>query len=303
MNKIWCSLKHAIQGFSRDDIFTMASSFAFYAMLSLAPILILMVTVGGMIGEDTQQKLIEKMQSAMGPQAGQAIAQLIEQAKARPMAMTFSAIAGLVTTLLAAVAVVTSLQKFLNHIFQVHLKKGFIFNWLYKRCMSLLLMLAIGILLLLSVVAGSIVSGLDWQMPWIAQAVSLLVNLVLFTLIFMVMFTVLPDVEISWKSTFIGGLITAVLFLLGSWGIALYLSRKGVSSVYGAAGSLVILLLWIFYSGVIVMFGAELTESYLRCFDKKLEPGKFSEWDADSDRKSPPPHEQPSSRAPGSNPG
>lgn len=261
-----------------------AASLAFYAMLSLAPILILLVTIGGLVGEDTQQKIVERMQSAMGPQAGGAIEQLLQNAKAKPMAMTFSAVAGILMTLIAATAVMGHLQKFLNHIFEVHLKKGFIFRWLYKRFMSLLLLLAIGILLLLSVAAGSILSGMRWQNPWLPQVISLGVNLLLFTLIFMIMFTVLPDVSISWKSTFVGGLITAILFILGSWGIAMYLGRKGVSSVYGAAGSLVILLLWIFYSGVIVLFGAELTESYLRCFHRKLAPDKFSEWDQNSER-------------------
>lgn len=284
MDKMWCSIKHAFKGFMKDDIFMRAASLAFYAMLSLAPLLILAVTIAGLLGPETQQKIVERMQSAMGPQAGQAIGQLLQNASAKPMAMTFSAIAGLVTTLLAATAVMGHLQKFLNHIFEVHLKKGFIFKWLYKRLMSLLLLLAIGILLLLSVAAGTVLSGMDWQNPWIAQVVGLCVNLVLFTLIFMIMFTVLPDVEISWKSTFVGGLITAILFIVGSWGIALYLGRKGVSSVYGAAGSLVILLLWIFYSGVIVLFGAELTESYLRCFHRKLAPDKFSEWDQNSER-------------------
>ncbi|MCE5184678.1 MAG: YihY/virulence factor BrkB family protein [Planctomycetaceae bacterium] len=270
MQKIVCSVKHALKGFSRDDIFTKASSLAFYAMLSLAPMLILLVTVSGLLGPDTKQRMIERMQSSMGPQAGEALTQLIEHARAKPMAMKFSAIAGLVATLLAAIAVFTNLQQFLNHIFQVHPKRGFIFNWLYKRVLSLVMLLIMGVLLLCAIVAASILSGVQWTVPWIPQISGLLINLVLFTLIFVMMFTVLPDVQITWQSTFIGGLITAILFLVGSWGIGMYLGRKGVSSVYGAAGSLVVLLLWLFYSGVIVLFGAELTESYLRCYEKKL---------------------------------
>lgn len=284
MKKIWCSIKSAFKGVMQDDMLTMAASLAFYAMLSLAPMLILLVTVGGLLGPQTQERLVSRIQTAMGPQAGGAIGQLIEQASAKRVAMTFSAIAGLVVTLVAATAVLGHLQRFLNRIFEVHMKKGFVFKWFYKRLMSLLLLIGIGILLVASIVVGSIVSGMDWRIPWLPQVVSLAVNLVLFTLIFMIMFTVLPDVKISWKSTFIGGLITAVLFLIGSWAISFYLGQKGVSSVYGAAGSLVVLLLWIFYSGVIIMFGAELTESYLRCFDRRLEPDKFSEWNQDSSR-------------------
>jgi len=284
VQKIWCSVKNAFKGVTEDDLLTMAASLAFYAMLSLAPMLILLVTVGGLLGPDTQQQLVSRIQTAMGPQAGDAIGQLIQQASAKRVAMTFSAIIGLLVTLVAATAVLGHLQKFLNRIFEVHLKKGFIFKWFYKRLMSLLLLIGIGILLLASIVAGSILSGMDWRIPWLPQVVSLTVNLVLFTLIFMIMFTVLPDVKISWKSTFIGGLITAILFLIGSWAISFYLGRKGVSSVYGAAGSLVVLLIWIFYSNVIVMFGAELTESYLRCFNRTLEPDKFSEWNDDSRR-------------------
>jgi membrane protein len=268
-----------------DDMLTMAASLAFYAMLSLAPMLILLVTIGGLLGPETQERLVNRIQTAMGPQAGHAIGRLIENASARPVAMTFSAIAGLAVTLVAATAVMGHLQRFLNRIFEVHLKKGFLFKWLYKRLMSLLLLIAIGILFLLSIVAGSVLSGMDWQVPWLPQVISLTVNLVLFTLIFMIMFTVLPDVRISWKSTFVGGLITAILFLIGSWAISFYMGQKGVSSVYGAAGSLVVLLIWMFYSGIIVMFGAELTEAYLRCFGRRLEPDKFSEWNEDSDRR------------------
>lgn len=289
MDKLKCTIKQAVRGLMRDDLFSMAAALAFYAMLSLAPLLILLVTLGGIIGPDTQQKLIEKVQSSMGEQAGQAVGQLIENAKAKPMAMKFSAIAGIVTTLLAATAVLGHLQKYLNRIFGVRLKKGFLFKLIYKRLMSLLLLLGIGLLFLLSVIAGAILSGIDWQIPWLAQLINLAANLILFTLIFMILFTVLPDVRISWKSTFTGGLITAILFMAGSWGISLYLAAKGVSSAYGAAGSLVILLIWIFYSGIIVLFGAEITHSYLICYHKKLLPGKFSEWDNDKPQSKPPP--------------
>ena len=130
--------------------------------------------------------------------------------------------------------------------------------------MSLLMLIGIGVLLVASVVFSSLLSRLIPQGGWVTPVVNLIVNLLLFTLIFMVMFTVLPDVKISWKTTFIGGLITALLFVAGQYGISRYLATKGSSSVYGAAGFMIILLLWIYYTGMIVLFGAELTRDWFR---------------------------------------
>lgn len=292
MKKVWCSLKDSVKGFAKDEVFIMAAAMAFFAMLSLAPILILLVTVGGMLGPEMQQQIVDRIQTAMGPQAGDVVGQLMEQAKAQRVEMTVSAIGGLVATLFGATAVMAGLQKFLNDIFGVQLKKGFIFNWLYKRLLSLLMLIGIGILLVGSVVVSSMIGNLMPQGGWVAPVVNLIVSLLLFTLVFMVMFTVLPDVVISWKTTFIGGFVTAILFVAGQYGISKYLAAKGVSSVYGAAGSLVILILWIFYTGIIILFGAEVTRAYLRCFDKKLEPNKFAEWQPSEEKEvSPPPAE------------
>jgi membrane protein len=285
LKKLWCSLKEAFKGFGRDGVFTMAAAMAFFAVLSLAPLLILLVTIGGLLGPDLKQGLIERVQTAMGPQAGAAIGQLLEQAGAQRVAMTFSAMAGIVTTLFGATVVMVKLQKFLNSIFGVELKKGFIFNWIYKRLMSLLMLIGIGVLLVASVVFSSLLSRLIPQGGWVTPVVNLIVNLLLFTLIFMVMFTVLPDVKISWKTTFIGGLITALLFVAGQYGISRYLATKGSSSVYGAAGFMIILLLWIYYTGMIVLFGAELTRAYLVCFGKMLEPSKFARWQSGEEEK------------------
>lgn len=293
MKKVWCSLKNAVKGFSKDEVIVMAAALAFFGMLSLAPILILLVTVGGLIGQDVQQDVISRAESAMGPEAGGALDKMISQAQGKRVAMTFSAIAGIVTTLFAATAVMANLQKFLNNIYGVRQKKGFLFNWLYKRFASLLMLIGIGIILIASVVLSSLIGQLIPQGGWVVQVVNLIVNLLVFTLIFMVMFTVLPDVDISWKSTFVGGFLTAILFVAGQFGISRYLATKGGSSVFGAAGFLVILLLWLYYTGIIVLFGAELTRAYLVCFGKHVEPNKFAEWDTGREELEKTPPEEP----------
>jgi membrane protein len=104
-----------------------------------------------------------------------------------------------------------------------------------------------------------------------------IITLLVFTVIFMAMFKILPDVELAWKDTLVGAILTAVLFLAGTYGISQYLSRTGTGSVYGAAGSLVVLLVWIFYSSVIVLFGAELTYAYTRFYGRKARPDQYSE--------------------------
>lgn len=278
MNKVFCSVKDAVKCSLRDEIIWKAATIAFFSVLSLAPLLILLVTVGGLLGPDLQQKIVEKVKEAMGPQAGNIFGKLLLQAKAEKVAMTISAIAGLVTTIFGATIVLVNLQKCLNDIFGVKLKKGLVLNWLYKRFASLLMLVGIGVLLIISVIVGSIIDSLPLENRWIAQTINIIAVLLLFTLLFMIMFAVLPDVKITLSSTFVGGLITAILFLAGQYGISKYISIKGVSSVFGAAGSLALLLIWIYYTGIVVLFGAELTHAYLFCFGKKLRPNIMAEW-------------------------
>jgi len=270
-------LKTAVKGFGSDDVIILSAALAFYAMLSLAPLLILLVTGTSLLGEDTQKQVVQRVETVAGPQASGMIETIIMQAKQKQAAAATSAILGLAATLLAATGGLIQLQTSLNRIFKVRVHRGFVFAWLWKRFLSLLLILMIGAILVASVVISSTISVIFPQVSPLWQIVNIVVSLLIFTAAFMAMYKVLPDAQLAWKDTLVGSILTAILFMAGTYGISQYLSRTGTGSVFGAAGSLVILLAWIFYTSIVVLFGAELTYAYAQFFGHKATPDRYSE--------------------------
>ena len=154
--------------------------------------------------------------------------------------------------MVTATAVFAQLQYSLNRIFNVHTKRGIVSGWFYKRLMSLLMVLAIGAVVVGSIVVNCVVSLVFHGSGRLPEIINLAISVVVFTVIFVIMFRVLPDVEISWKDTVVGALISGVLFVAGGYAIGQYLAYSGTESVYGAAASLALLLLWVFYSALVV---------------------------------------------------
>jgi len=262
-----------------DDGFTLAAALAFYAILSLAPLLVLALTILGFLGESTQQRVIEHVENLIGSQAAPGVEALLKNAKAQRLEASVSAAIGLVFLIISATGAFGQLQYSLNRIFNVRTKRSIMKGWLYKRFMSLLMVLAISIVIIGSLVVNSIISFVFQGRGPSAAIISFATSFVVFTLIFVIMFRVLPDVKMTWGNTWIGGVISGILFIVGEYGISRYLASSGTSSVYGAAGSLVILLLWIYYSSLILFLGAEMTQAYAECCGVEIVPNEFAEWD------------------------
>lgn len=275
----WITIKTAAKNFGRDNVMILSAALAFFSMLSLAPLLVLLLTITGWLGQDTQQRVVQRAEATVGPQASEMLGTIIQQVEGQQNLASTAAIIGLVGTLIAATGAFTHLQYSLNRIFKVRLKKekGFIFTWLWTRLLSLLMILAIAAVLIASVVVTSAISMVFAQSGPIWQVVNLLVSVAVFALAFTVMFKVLPDVELSWGNALLGGVITGVLFLAGQYGISQYLARAGAGSAFGAAGSLAVLLVWMFYSAVVIFVGAELTHAYISCCGKKVTPDRYAE--------------------------
>ncbi len=276
---LWHTPKRAIWNLFADDGFTLAAALAFYAILSLAPLLVLALTVLGFLGESTQQRIIEHAESLIGSQAAPGVETLLKNAKAQRLEASVSAAIGLVLLLLTATGAFGQLQYSLNRIFNVRTKRSIVKGWLYKRAMSLLMVLAIGVVIIGSIVVNSVISSVFQAQGSSARIISFATSFVVFMLIFIIMFRVLPDVEITWRNTVIGGVISGILFVVGEYGISQYLAYSSTGSVYGAAGSLVILLLWIYYSSIILFLGAEMTQAYAQCCGAEIVPNEFAEWD------------------------
>lgn len=265
-------LKELARKWSADEVSRRAAALAFYTFLALAPLLILMVSILGLIygKSGAQARIIEQAQSSVGPTAASALGTIIEHANSHGGGIIGVAIGGILL-ILGAAAVFAELQSDLNIIWDANepKAKGFhqtVVQKITRRLLTFAALLGIGLLLLISIAASALVSGFGHRLgnwlPYpslILQAAEFLVFLAIVTLLMAFLFKVLPDVRIRWKEVWLGAFVTALLFSIGKLGIGLYLGRSSTSSSYGAAGAFVILLLWIYYSAQIMLIGAEFT--------------------------------------------
>lgn len=275
----WSMLKQALSDFSQDDALTLAGALAFYGALALSPLIVLLITATSYLGESTQAKMIQQMESVVGPQASQMVNTVIVQAKGRPQAATVAGILGLLTLAFSATGAFAQLKASLDRIWDVQPKpsEGY-WAWIRKRLVGLAIIVVIGALLLASVIASAIVSRLLPKTGWAGQAWDIGISLGVLTVLFAVIFKYLPDVNISWRNVWGGAAVTAVLFVIGKHLIGLYLGYSSVGSPYGAAGSLIVLLLWLYYSSAIFFLGAELTQAYAHRSGRRIEPSEHAEW-------------------------
>jgi membrane protein len=271
-------LKSVAIGFGRDKIMRLASSIAFGAIFSIAPLLIVVIGVAGwLLGINNgghgnhlaENAILDQVNRAAGPGAADTVRQMIAAAFNKPRQSVIAQIVGWVTFALGAAALFGALQDSLNSIWQIESTKGGWKQMVRGRTASFLMILVVIFLLLGTFAANASIAFATTHfsnpLGSVANAAvvatsNLVVTFILLTLAFAAIYKVLPDVSIGWRGVWIGALVTALLFLLGEALIALYLSRAAVASAYGAAGSLLAMLLWIYYSSIVLLVGAEFTK-------------------------------------------
>ncbi|MEZ0393257.1 MAG: YihY/virulence factor BrkB family protein [Pseudobdellovibrionaceae bacterium] len=252
--------KELLKAFSGHDLMTLAAALAFYTALSLAPLLIITLAVVGIMGESSQAQLIQQIEGLMGSQAASAIKAIVESADDRPSLGNLAGWLGVVALLFSASGVFAQLQASLNAIWAATGKgsKG-LWGWIRKRLLSMGLVITLGFLALVSLVASAAISVIFHQEGEAWKILNIVLSFLLFSGVFTLLHKYLPDIKLSWRHAWKGGLATALLFVIGKTLIGLYLGKSAVGSAYGAAGSLVVLLVWVYYSSVIVFTGAEIT--------------------------------------------
>jgi membrane protein len=271
-------LRRAVSEFFDDDAMNLAAGLAFYTALSLAPLLLLVIRVTSLLDPNAQEHLIAQINGLVGEEAGAAVAAILAAAEQSPQTGRLAALLGLATLVFSATGVFAQLQAALNRIWDVEPKPGgALWVWLRKRVLSLGMVLSIAFLLLVSLVISALISALVTQDTLLWNAVNFLVSLVLFSALFALMYRYLPDVRIEWRDVAFGALLTALLFAVGKHAIGLYLGRSAVGSAYGAAGSLVVLLLWVYYSALVFFFGAEVTEAYAHATKRPIAPDETAQ--------------------------
>jgi membrane protein len=281
--KIWHVLEDTFANWSKHSATTHSAALAYLSLFSLAPVLILAIAVSGWVfGEEAARgEVYRYLNQFIGPE-GALAAQEIVTATSRPQVNQWTALIGIVTLVLSATAALAQLQDTLNTVWEVEPKPGFFLKaMLKKRLLCFALVLGVGFLVLLSLVASAVLTylqgilesrlevGLASLLGWSDVALSFL----LMTLLFGMVYRVLPDVRIGWRDVIWGSALTAGLFLAGKYLIGFYLRTAGIGSAYGAAGSLVLVLVWVYYSSLIFLLGAEFTRIHSRRYrEGKAQP-------------------------------
>ena len=261
VERVQKSLPYAlVQRFIECDLLTQAASLSFFALISLAPLLVLLLWLTASLYPEAQDALISQIGGLAGPQAEAVANTVIRNASDQP---DIGSLAGLWSTLLlfvGATVVFARLQTTLNLIFHTSDKAlGGLMAWLRKRVFSVGVVFSLGFLVIISTLAGTAVELAFSDVPVLLPLAGNAVMLLVYTCAFALMYHYLPDRRVHWKQAFLGGLITAVLFLVGRWAIALYLAQAAPGSAYGSAGALVLLLVWMYYAAMIFFGGAMIT--------------------------------------------
>lgn len=286
LGKTWSLLKLTFKGFIADRVMKYSASLAFYTIITLGPMLIVIIFLADLIIEDgaAQRSILSQISQFAGPKAAEQVSHLLSNASVS--GDTFLAtLFGFVTLIIGATTVFSDLQHSLNTIWQLKPKsdKG-IMNILITRLLSFATIATLGFLLLVSLLVNALLDVLLHKLqdmfPNIAVDIIYISNL-LFTLLvvavlFGFIFKVLPDASIKFSDVIPGAILTAVLFLLARSVISFYLGRSDIASTYGAAGALVLLLFWVYFSSIILFFGAEFTKAYTVKFGSDVEPRRYA---------------------------
>jgi membrane protein len=281
----WPMLKETAKKGLDDDVFSLGAALAYYTVFSLAPLLLIAISVAGLVyGRDAVQgKLVGEIQGMIGRQGAEAVQTMLAH-NWRTGSGVLPTIIGIVTILFGASGVFGQLQSSLNKIWEVAPKpdrgiKGF----LKSRFLSFGMILGIGFLLLVSLVVSAALSavstyaiGLVPGLKVLFTVLAFVVSFAVITLLFAMIFRYLPDARVSWEDVWVGSAMTALLFTVGKTVIGLYLGKSSVASAYGAAGSFVVILLWVYYSSQILFMGAEFTQVYAKRYGQEIEPDRHA---------------------------
>jgi len=296
--------RRTFQAWNDDEAPKLGAALAFYSMLSIGPLLLIATSVAGLVmsHDAAGRYIIEQMRGLVGNDGARTFETVLAHAQDRHQGMIATAI-GVVTLLVSAAGFFGQLQAALNTIFQVPKEKTTVGDFIKKRLLSFGMVIGICLLLLSSLVVSAALAGLSGLFEKsvstvLLQAANLIVSIAVSTLLFGVAFKVLPDVRMGWRDVWIGAVMTAILFAVGKSLIGLYLGRSTFASTYGAAGSLIVLLVWVYYSAQIIFFGAAFTQVHAEASGKTF-PLKAGVSPQPPDRSDAPPAQAPAAPRPG----
>ena len=276
-------LKLSYQGWKEDKASRLSAALAYYTIFSLAPLLIIVIAITGLFWQQqaVQEQIMGQIQGLVGAEGARFVSDLLTSAS-NPARGVTATILGIITLVFGALGVFNELHNALNTIWEVKEEepKGFleaVKKTIFDRFLSFTMILGIGFLLLVSLVISAGLSAFQRTLgnafplsEFIWQMINLIVSVGVITILFALIYKFLPDAEIAWRDVWLGAFVTALLFSIGKLLIGIYLGNSAVASSFGAAGSLVLLLVWIYYSAQILFFGAEFTQVYANNYGSRI---------------------------------
>jgi membrane protein len=282
---IWKVLLATFTGFINDNGLKLSASLAYYTVFSIAPLLFLVLALAGLVlgHQNVTNDINKQMASLLGAQASTAVLSMLKNQLVAKS--TTAVVIGVVTLLFGASSMFVEIQDSLNIIWRVKAKpkKGWL-KFITNRFLSFSLIISLGFLLLVSLILNLVILALSAKLQhflpgvtiWLLNAINVGISIVVIAVLFAIMFKFLPDVKISWKDVRSGAIFTALFFLLGKYLIGLYIQYFANSSAYGAAGSVILILLWIYYTSAILYIGAEFTQVYAEAIGSRIEPAEYA---------------------------
>ncbi|NOT52986.1 MAG: YihY/virulence factor BrkB family protein [Deltaproteobacteria bacterium] len=280
---MWTVLRETVVKWYADNPGQRGAALAFYALFAIAPLLIIAVAISGSVFgiHATENQIVSALRDIVGVEVAAALQATIRSASRSP-AGGLSAVIGLVTLLLGAIGVLGELQNTLNAIWHVQPEPGRqLLSWVRGQLITLLMVLGVGFFLLLSLIISmgtvTLTQVITARAPRTAsflQWTDIFVSFVMVTLMFAATYKVVPAVHIAWRDVWVGAVVTSALFTFGKWLIGWYLIYSSIGSAYGAAGSIIVILLWVYYCAQVCLFGAEFTWVHAHHYGSGISPKK-----------------------------
>lgn len=272
-NKFYVVIKSTVDAFSDDELLTRAAALSFYAALSLAPLLLLLMWSVSAVRPDWADGVTQMISSIVGERAAVAINEVLGAVRNRPMTGSVAGMVSVGITLFSATAVFAQLQGTLNRVWRVKPEPGAAIGaWLRARARAMALLVGIGFLLVIFFILGTLIRSAIPEEGAVWNVLGSISGFVVLFIAFCAMYKVLPDALVDWSDVTLGAFITGVLLQVGKYAIGFYLLRANVGSAYGSAAGLVVLLTWTYYSSVVVLTGASLTRALADAFGKPIRP-------------------------------
>jgi membrane protein len=277
---MWSFFRRILKDFSEDECSVRAAALAYYTVFALPPLLILLTIVVGAFWDpvEVQRTLETQFSSLVGDEGGRAIREMLTNAKRPGVGNIAATVLGTLALLLGAIGAFMQLQGALNRAWEVKPDptKGGVKQFIAKRVLSAGMILAVAFLLIVSLAVSALLSALGSRLAFVPEpalhALDITLSLAVITVMFAAIFRYLPDAEIAWGDVWAGALFTSMLFVIGKFAIGFYLGRSAPGDAYGAAGALAVILVWIYYAGMIVLLGAEFTQAWAERRGAQVKP-------------------------------